>query len=451
MNPEDYSPIKGTLIKLVSLSGQLIQYLRNSDTTGEVLKCEVESLKNGGTNLITFSVDRQTNIPTFPGMIVEVYKDGEKFAIGYSNTVPKPQSEEPELVVICLGYMNRLKLKVVNKTYASITLENIIADLEPALNEVDIFYDASKVDLPNISVTDLVFDDKELIEVIETIILIANVDYNNFQYRWFIDNDRKLNFELVPQESERTIFEGFNYQSPEVEEVDTDIVNKIFAYKTDEVDTKVLIFVAVFEDTASQGKYGVRDKKIVFPDFIDNTTLESYCTAIIERNKDPQTKVLLENLLGTDFPFSYYNLSNRIDNYWQLLSECDSFDDWDLSAAINTIVTLSEEQVLTGRRSIKCATSDGSFGESIQYNTPSPIYGPSLFRFYLFLEEALNLEVTLIDTNDIEHSFSLGSADFNLQVNETVSIVKNMEIYTGIEAETESAYSENNFGGGNFG
>jgi len=448
MNPEDYNPIKGTSIKLVSLSGQLIQYLRNSDTTGEILKCEVEQLKNGGTDIITFSVDRRTNIPTFPGMIVEIYKDGEKFAIGYSNTIPQPQSTKAELVVECLGFMHKLKLKVLNKTYSSITLSNIVADLESLLLEVDIIYDVSKITLPNITVTDLVFDDKTLSEVIETILQIANVDYNNEQYRWFIGNDKKLNFSLISQTAERTIFEGFNYQSPEVEEDENNIINKIFAYKTDEVETKELTFVAIYEDTDSQGKYGVRDKKIVFPDFIDDTTLSNFCNGIIEKEKEPQTKVLIEDLEGVDFPFSFYKLSDRIDFYWQLLSECDSFDDWDISAAVDTTVTLSTEQVLTGRRSIKCVTEDGSFNEFIQYNAPTPVYGPSLFRFYLFLEEAMNLEVTLIGTDDIEYTFTLGVGDFNIEVNKTVSIVKKLEVTKTVGS---SNYGSGNYGGSNYG
>ncbi len=449
MNPADYNPVKGTEIRMVSLTGQIIQAIRNNDRSGDILKCTVEEIKNGGVNSIIFSVDRQTNIPTFPGMIVEVYKDGEIFAIGYSDTIPKPQSTQPELEISCLGFFHKLKFNTVNKLYSGKTLSEIIADLETDLNAVDIFYNAGNISLPNITVTDLTFDDKTLLEVVETILQIANVDYNNAQYRWFIDNDRILNFELISNTPERSMFEGFNYQSPEVETEEKEIVNKTLAYRTNSLNTKELEFVDVFEDTDSQGQYGVRDKKVVYPDSMDTTTLGDFCTGILEKNKDPQTKVLIENLEGVNYPFSFYKLSDRIDTYWQLLSECDSFENWDTSAAVNTTVTLSEEKVLTGRKSIKCATKDGSFNEDIQYDSPTPIYGPSLFRLYLYLEEALTLEITLIGADGTEFTFELGKSDFSLAVNETVSIVKALEV-NPVE-KSSGNYGNGNKGEANYG
>lgn len=446
MNPEDYNPINGTEIKLVSLSGELIQYLRNSDNSGEVLKCKVEQIKNGGVNEIVFSVDKNTNIPVFPGLLIDVYKDGEIFATGYSDTVPKPQSESPEVEVKCLGFMHKLKNKTINKTYSATTLSAIIADLEPDLNEVDIFYDVSKITLPGDAVTDLVFDDKTLLESITIILQIANEDYNNAQYRWFIDNERTLNFSLIPAASERGLFEGFNYQAPEVEEDDSKIINRVLIYKTDEVDTKILSYVTTLNDTDSQGKYGIRDKKIVFPDFVDNTTLNRLAAGVLEKFKDPKTKFLIENLEGVDFPFSFYNLSGKIEESWQLMSECDSFDGWDLSNVTDTIVSLSTERVLTGRRSIKAITTDGSLDEYIQLDLETPIYGPLIFRFYLYLEEAMNLEVVLIDTNDVEYPFNLGVAELKLDVDKDVSTEKHLEVNDGtlhgVSVNLQVAYTD---------
>lgn len=451
MNIEDYSPVAGTYIKLVSLSGQLIQYLRNTDATGDILKCEIEQIKNGGVNSIVFSVDRRTNIPIFPGLIIEVYKDYSKYAIAYSDTVPKPQSNSAELEVRCLGFMHKLSLSNVNKTYSSTSLSSIIADLETELNSVDIYYDASKIDLPAITPTNLDFEDKTLMEVMTSILQIANNDYENHQYRWFIDNDRKLNFEEIPQEAARGLYEGFNYQDPEVEDDDNKIVNRIYLWRTSAADNQVLEYVGTVEDTASQGQYGIRDKKMTFPDYVDNSTILLFGNGYLNKYKDPKTKISIDNLEGVDFPFSFYKLSNRIDDYWLLMSECDSFENWDLSGVSDTTVELSEEKVLTGRRSIKATTGDGSFGEFIQLNLENPVFGPKLFRMYLYLEESLTLEVTLLGADGQEYSFELGVAEFNLDVNETVSIEKHLEIASEVTYFSDSAYGDSNYGGNNFG
>jgi len=448
MNPEDYSPVASTSVKLVSLTGQLIQYLRNTDDTGEILKCTVEQLKNGGVNTIVFSVDRRTNIPVFPGLIIEVYKDAELFATGYSDTVPQPQSDNPELEVKCLGFMHKLKLLTVTKTYNSVTLSEIIEDLEPEFNQVDIFYDAGKIDLPATTVTDLRFEDKSLFEVIQTINQIANEDWETAQYRWFIDNERTINFAEIPQEADRGIFEGFNYQNPTVEDDDSKIINRVLLWRTSSADSKETEYITTLNDTDSQGKYGIRDKKITFPDFMDTTTINKFGNAVLQRFKDPKTRVGIDDLEGIDFPFSFYKLTDRFDEYWQLMSECDDFDNWDLSNVDDTSVELSTEQVLTGRRSIKCTTDVGSLNEYIQLNLPTPIFGPNLFRFYLFLEEQMNIEIELIGENGETFTFSLGTTDFNLDVNETVSIVKHLELNP---TAGSSDYGAANIGDDNYG
>jgi hypothetical protein len=445
----EYSPVKGTAIKLVSLTGQLIQYIRNTDTTGEILRCTVEALKNGGTNAITFSVDRRTNVPVFPGMIVEVYKDGEKYAIGYANTVPKSQSSAAELEVVCLGYLHKLSERIVNVTYSTIDIKDILLDLEPSFNSVDIKIDTLLLDLPAITVASLAFEDKTLSTVVHTILQIANTNYETAQYRWFVDNDRYLNFELIEDFPYKGIYEGYQYQNPEAEEEDTDIVNRVLAYRTDVANPKELEYVAQYDATESQGIYGIRDKKIIFPDFMDTATMQKFATAILQENKDQKVKVLLEDLEGTDFPFRFYKLNDRTDVYWQILSECDSFNGWDISAAIDTVVTLSEEQVLTGRNSIKCATANNSFNEFIQYNEETPIFGPQLFRMYMYMEDSMIMDIEVIDTNDVAYSFSLGRTDLKLEANETLTIIKNISVDD--TSAGSSDYGESNYGEDNYG
>jgi hypothetical protein len=450
LTAEEYNPVAGTAIKLVSLSGEVIMYIRNTDLSGESLKCRVEELKIGGVDKIIFTVDRQTTIPTFPGMEVQVWKDGALFAIGYSDTIPKSASTNPELSIICLGYQHKLKEQVINKTYASITLKNIIADLETLLAEVDIIYDSLLIDLPNVTVTELVFNDVTLYEALQSILKIANSNYASAQYRWFIDNGRKLNYALIASTPIRSLFEGFNYQFPEVEVDDQKVLNKVLAYKADSIDNKKLTYVASYEDTDSQGKYGIRDKIVVFPDEIDNASLQKIGEGLISKNKDPKTKVLIDNLEGTDYPFAFYKLSSRLSNYWQVMSECDSFDNWDLSGVSSTTVTLSEETVLTGRRAIKCVTGEGSFGESIQLDNPSPVYAPSIFRLFLNLEESMTLKITVRDSNGVGVSFELGKAQFNLEMDKTVTTVVNMEVDIPI-SEVSSGYGEGNYGELNYG
>ena len=111
MDPSNYAAIKGTSIRLISISDEIITSLGNTDETGSALRCTVSQKKNCGTDKFIFSVDRKTNIPVFTGMRVEVYKDNVLFTTVYSDKVPKPGSEENILEISCLGYMHRLEKK----------------------------------------------------------------------------------------------------------------------------------------------------------------------------------------------------------------------------------------------------------------------------------------------------------------------------------------------------
>jgi hypothetical protein len=426
----DYARIKGTSIKLVSSSGQTIRHISNTNLAGSGLECKVSFKKNGGLDKIDFSVYRRTSIPTFPGMIVEVYKDNYLFATGYSDTIPKPGSDENLLEINCLGYLHKLKEETVDKVYNDVTLVDILDDVSPIFEGLDISYNVANIELPNISIFSIEFKNKDVLSVITTILQIANHDYNNAEYRWFIDEQRMLHFEEIIRDSERGLFEGFNYQSPKILVADDNITNRVLAYKSSTTSQGELVYMGTYNDTESQGKYGVKSRKLVFPTTVDLDTLELMVNSVIEKDKEPKTKIKIGNLQGIDYPFKFYNISNRIDEYWKLLSECDSFNDWDLSLAVASIITLSSEKVLTGRQSIKCDIQGGSLNEEIILTPPAPIFAPSLFRMYMYLEEAFNFDIIVKSVSGVETLFDLGTTDLKLEAG-TAGGVKNVETYTG--------------------
>lgn len=450
MTIDQYSPPDNLSILIKSPDGSQIQRISNSDESGPSLECEIEWLKNGGVNNITFMLNRDNSAPLAKGSVIEVYHKGVLQDIGYLNNVPLPEGDEESLEIQCFGYQHKLFGILINKTYASKTLVEILEDNEAQFVQAEILFDVSKLDLPNITVSNLKMEDKDLHYLVRTVLQIANEDFQNAQYRWFIDKERTLNFELISNDPITSLFEGYHYQNPQPEIDDQDVVNQVYLYRANQTNSKEMEFVGVYDDLPSQDQNGIRNKKITIPDFIDNTAAARIANGILADKKDPKEKTAVEGIVDNVLDFGFYNIGGRFEKLWKLITECDSLDGWDLSNAPNTAVALSSEEVLTGRRSIKCETGNGSVNEYIEYTIDPRVFGMEVFRMFVFLRASMVMEISVIDSNDNFYTYSFGQEELDFIVNTTLIDEEPLFVTLFIEGGGGS-YGEALYGGGSYG
>lgn len=246
--------------------------------------------------------------------------------------------------------------------------------------------------------------DKNLADIFTDLLKIANYNYDVSKYRWYVDNERELVFEELNATPNDILFEGYNYQSPKVDKKSSDIINKILAFRTKVADRYSTEYVAAYQDTESQARLGLFEKKMIFPDYADTTTIGNIANSIIKQYAFPSKRIQIKNLLReTPLLFGHYGLTNKRDFYWQILAECDVTTGWNTANLTVTTFSVSTEKVLTGLRSLKFVTANGSLGDYVEYTLDEILYFPINLRFYIyFVTTAISIKLIFIDKDDAQ-------------------------------------------------
>lgn len=415
-----YPPIApdGVTLKLFSPSGELIAILSDTNRSGQSLNVILSEQKMGGVTEFSFSIAKDLDIPITRNTECYFYVNQVLWKIGYVTSEPQPDQDNPLLSVEGSGFASRLEKKVINETYAAQTLDAIVKDVANTYlgSDVGVFYDVAKIDTPTIAAIDIQFKDKDLLKVFTTLIEIANYDYDADKYRFYVDNERELVFENISETIITNLFEGYQYQRPEVSIDNTRIVNKILAYRTKTADPDVVEYVDAYEDTDSQGRYGLFEKKLTFPDYANTATIQKIAETMLARNGAPSPIVkIIDYPLGANpLSFGKYRLSNRKDTFWKVAADCDTLTGWDQAGISNTSLALSSTHVLTGRQSLKFTTAAGSDGEYVEFTLPNQIPFPTIVRIFIYFDSvAIPIQVTFYDDlgNTVEIDFTATIAD----------------------------------------
>ncbi|KKN61502.1 hypothetical protein LCGC14_0521570 [marine sediment metagenome] len=408
----------GIQLYIKSPSGERLAILSDTDNSGQILNAKIKENKVGGIDKFSFDIPRNIDIPITRNTECYFYISGELWKSGYVQETPEPDQTNPVLTVRGEGFHKRLLKKVINVTHTNQTLDFIIKAVGNTYLglELGVYYNVSKITSPSISNITIEFKDKNLFKVFETLLQIANYDYENDRYRFYVDNDKDFVFEQISNSIQTSLFEGYQYQSPDISVDNSKILNKILAFRTTSADPKVVEYVATYQDTESQGRFGLFEKKITFPDYIDTATISNICNFLLKRKRFPQTKIKIENYEIKDIlTFGKYNISNRLDTYWKILADCDSLIGWDVSALSTTTLTLSVDHVLTGKRSLKFVTGVGSVGEYVIFTLEKAIPFPKYVRTYIYYESVTPIiKITYLDVDNNPMDIDLGSADTGL-------------------------------------
>jgi len=406
----------GIQLRLYSPTDELLAILSDTDRSGSILDVSIKVSKIGGVDKFSFNLNRNVDVPITRNTQCFFYVNRELWFIGYVKETPSPDQSEPVLKIEGEGFVKRLlKKTITGGSYGPATLEAIIKSIANTElgDEVGVFYDVAKIAVPVINNITIQFKDKNLFQIFTTLLEICNYDYDNAKYRFYVDNEKELVFELLSEDLQNNLFEGYQFQQPEVSLDNSKIINKIFAFRTKIASEQEVEYVSTYDDLVSQGKVGLFVKKITFPDYADNATIEKMCDFVLKRRADPQDKVEIENYeVNALVPFGKYGISNRRDLYWKVAMACDTLDGWNQAHLDDTTIELSSVHVLTGRQSLKFTTAIGSADEYAEYTLPGTlsIPLPRVTRVFAYFENvACQIKITFYDEDGNQANIDLAS------------------------------------------
>lgn len=402
----------GVQIIIFSRTAATVAIISDTDESGNLLELEISVLKNGGLNKFTFSLAKNTDVPITLNAICYFYINGVLWDTGYVTSLPEQDQNEPAFKVSGNGWFHRLKEKFISVTYTTTAFTTMVASFLSTYLTTDlgITYDAGKISLPTgVTAFTMVFYNRNMLDCVMDFINIANYDYATAQYRFWIDAELEFNIGLIPTTITAIMFEGYHYQSPSVELDRSKLVNKVLVYKTETVTPNDLTYVGTYQDTVSQGKYGILEKKFILPTPITTAALEEMTDALLSKYSEPIERIEVKDLEVTaPVDFKTHALSNKRDMYREEVGEYNSLANWDLSAQGVTGVVISTTHVLTKRQCIRLVTTSGSLGTYIEYILPKVIPFPKEVRiFYNFALTAIDVTVGFIDEDDVEFEVSL--------------------------------------------
>ena len=406
----------GLQLRLYSPTDELLAILSDTDKSGSILDAKIRVLKIGGVDKFSFRLDRNVDVPITRNTQCYFYVNTDLWFIGYVKETPSPDQSDPVLTIEGEGFVKRLlKKTITGGSYGPDTLENIIKSIANTElgDDVGVYYDVTKIEAPVVAAITIQFKDKNLFQIFTTLLEICNYDYDNAKYRFYVDNEKELVFELISEDLQNNLFEGYQFQQPEVSLDYSKIINKIFAFRTKVASEQEVEYLSTYDDLVSQGKVGLFVKKITFPDYANDDTIEKMCEFVLQRRADPQDKVEIEDYeISSLVPFGKYGISNRRDLYWKVAMACDTLDGWNVAHLDNTTLELSSTHVLTGRQSLKFTTAIGSVDEYAEYTMPGTLSVPlpRIARVFAYFENvACQIKITFYDEDGNQANIDLAS------------------------------------------
>ena len=390
----------GLQIRLVSSSDDLIGIVDTATDQGSFLDIELSVDKVGGLNGFNFQVSKDNSLPLTTGTYAQIWLDGIHWYTGMIKELPTGVQDDPILNIEVSGIYLNLKNKTISETYTAQTFDTIIKDLASTYldSSIDVVYDVTKIDSPTISNITIEFKDKTLFECFERLLSIANLDYNTIQYSFIVDRDRKFCFYPLSDTILDAFSEGIDYNAPEINLNRSELVNSVRAYRTKSAVDDETEFVNTFDDADSIANNGLREEKIVVPDFLDSTTIESIADSILQEFSEPKIIEEIKNFIvgSTEIEFGPYRLLNRLKLLWMVISNCNSFTDWSFGSIGSIAYSLSSTKVITNKQSFKFVASSDTNGEFAELTLPIPITFPQSIRSFVFFESINDLVLDIV-------------------------------------------------------
>ena len=386
----------GIQLRLVSPGGDTLAILSDTDKSGPILDVRLTELKIGGVDTFSFRIAKDFPFPLSRNTECHFYVNSILWFIGFITDVPLTDQNDPVLEVKGQGFVHRLESKIISSTQTSQTLDTILkAILSANLGEdLRVLYNVAKITTPSVTGLSVEYMDMPLIDVIMELFGIANFDYDNGRYRFYVDTVNEFVFEQIPVAINLPhLFEGFSFQAPEIIEDNSKLVNKVLSFRATTADPKVVEFVSTKEDVASQANFGLFEKKITYPSFVSTNGIDDIADFILTRRSEPEVRLSIENFILGDIvsplAFGNYRISNRRELHRESIYEGKELSVWTTANLVNTTLALSALNVLTGKQSLEFTTTTSSAGDFTELTLPFVIPFPQLARIFIFIATTL--------------------------------------------------------------
>lgn len=397
-------------IAFYSQTGTFVGDINTLAEDAGFLQFDITDEKIGGLKRLNFTVSKVFNFSIFNLMEIRFFISGIHWYTAELRYNPNQDTREIEQEYECVGFIDYLKKIKVNVLYQNKTVPEIITDLitNYLVDDTPLLYDPSKIILPDVNVTKLELNDKTIYKGFEKILEILNYDYQNHQYEFGVDKNKFIYFNEINREVNFGFFEGYHFQNPDIKTNTDDIINKLDIYRSQE-DSQQVELVQTIEDTESQGLYGLHydEKGFTIPDYIDNTTAILMAQSKLNLLKEPLVIAKINDLSIEFTPYQkgFYKISSKFDTYLKQITDCESFDNWNLNRLFTTGYSLETVDTFSGRKSIKIETGEGSFGEFMTFTLDESIMYPTMLRIYLKQNiRGIKLFITAIDDEGNEVS-----------------------------------------------
>lgn len=378
-------PVFGVQIGFYSPSGEYVGTVQSSPDGAGFINFEIVEERNGGLDSFEFEIGRKIDIPFYPLLECRFFISGVHWYTGELIFQPVQDKRDPTYMYEGNGYAEYLKRIKIDTTYSNKTMSFILKDMlfNYIVTNSRIIYNEDLIHPPDITITKFEIKKKDAFKTIERLLEIANFDYNTNQYVFGVDVNRQFYFRKVEKDIEKGFFEGFQYQNPKTKEDFKKVINQIIIYRTKE-GTQTTELVTTLNDNDSQAKYGLKSKNLTIPVFVDNNSAIKIGNSILERNREPFSTVSVESLETekSPYPIKFYHLNNKVNNYNKIIAEFELLTAWSFNIK-NTIISTTEDKVLSGRRSFKCVINNGSAGESIEKEFEEEVNFPDTLEVWL--------------------------------------------------------------------
>lgn len=413
-------PKNSMLIEFYTMSDNFIDSISSFSESITKIGIEFTDEMIGGLKDFTLSLNRDFSVQLFDQMIVKLFMNNVNWWTGMIKIKPTMDNADQIINYKGVGLLEQLSKEEVNLVYENTTIKIILDDLFGVqMLTTDIFFDSSRLNPPDIPIIKLEFNNKTLLNCLDTLLEICNVDFNNDEYKYYIDIDRFITFDTIDKDIIiDSLFEGYDYQSPGVIVNSGKIVNEIKIFRTEE-DSQIVELVDTLNDLDSIANYGKGSKKITINNYADIDDATYIGRAQIERYKEPYKTIKLSDIIRENpLVFGTYRISNSIQNYTMLISDFNKLTDWNLFIT-DTVISIESYNVQSGRNCFKVETHNGSMGEYIEYVLPEIINFPEYLDLWLRQDvEGMFVYFQMFDEdgNTIQYSVTNIVSELGIQI-----------------------------------
>jgi hypothetical protein len=391
----------GIELQFYSKTGELTGVIGSSYENSNLVNIEVIQRLIGGIESFTFSIGRLVDIPFFNDQEVRFNYNGVHWFTMFLTWEPGQERRDVLFEFEGKGAIDfARRISVDNQYVGGETLTEIVKDVvenDLAPNS-PIIYNESKINAGTYATTQLEFNNNTIEDLLNSILDLANRNIDSTRYRWYIDKHKEFVFEPVSNSIQYGFFEGYQFQSPDIEITANEMINRVRFWKT-QLDLDTIFYVGQFSDSDSIDVYGIWQKDFIIPNFFDDVDASRLANSILKQNKDPQTRIEIQNLRIEDdpYPIGFYDINARRTDYIIQISDFENLAAWTRSLSATTI-TLSDEKSISLTHSFKCVLTSGSIDDYIEFEIEEAVYFPETFIIYVNQSEVGDfIEITLYD------------------------------------------------------